>query len=66
MVKLLLNKGCDVNVADRRSRTGLSIAMANGNNEIQKLLIDRGATVREPIREINQVAEQSENQGRSF
>ncbi len=39
-VKLLLDKGADVNVADSKGNTALIVASFNGHEEIAKLLLD--------------------------
>ncbi len=65
MVKLLIEKGCDVTLFDKRFRSALSIAMANGNNDIRDLLRSHGATLQTPTsRPASKVAEQSPNEGR--
>jgi len=43
-VKMWINAGIDVNVRDEKTgRTALHIAMANGNQEAVRLLVDNGA-----------------------
>ena len=45
IVKLLLDRGADVNAKDSYGWTPLLYAAAHGKNEIVKLLLDRGADV---------------------
>ena len=45
MVKLLLNKGADVNAQYGLSGSALRLAPLNGNEEMVKLLLDKGADV---------------------
>ncbi|KAN0127891.1 Ankyrin repeat-containing domain protein, partial [Lactarius tabidus] len=43
VVRLLLERGEDVNVQDKQQRTPLHLASYNGKLEIARLLLDRGA-----------------------
>ena len=45
IVKLLLNSGANVNVADKYGRTPVQAAAARGNSKMLKLLIDSGGKV---------------------
>jgi ankyrin repeat protein len=46
VVKLLLDKGPELEAGDARGRTALILAAAAGDSEIVKLLLDRGANVK--------------------
>ena len=43
MVRLLLDRGADVNVRDRGGRAPLHLACMNGHTDTVRLLLDRGA-----------------------
>jgi ankyrin repeat protein len=45
IVKLLLNRGADVNLVGRYGNTPLTLAARDGHAEILQLLLDRGANV---------------------
>jgi ankyrin repeat protein/tRNA A-37 threonylcarbamoyl transferase component Bud32 len=45
VVKLLLDKGADVNAKDREGRTALMWAASSGNVDIVKILLDAGADI---------------------
>ena len=45
IVKLLLDKEADVNVADKEEWTPLHVASENGHVEVVKLLLDKEADV---------------------
>lgn len=45
VIKLLLDRGCDINHADKHRATPLFLAINSGNVEISKMLIDRGANI---------------------
>ena len=44
-MKLLLDAGADVSVADNQSRTALHLASQAGNKDIIRLLCDKGAVL---------------------
>lgn len=48
VVKLLVDKGCDVKAADNKGATPLHMAAGNGHIEVTRYLISRGASSRAP------------------
>lgn len=45
MVKGLIEKGADVNIADNEGRTALAHACVRGNSKLTKLLLQAGSLV---------------------
>ena len=45
IVKLLLDKGANVNLQDRNDRNSPDDGIADGHTEVVKLLLDKGADV---------------------
>jgi ankyrin repeat protein len=48
IAKLLIDKGAEVNPKDKKQLSNLSAAVASGNDEMVKLLLNSGATISDP------------------
>lgn len=46
MVKLLVDEGADITVADKHGQSPLQIASFYGHVEVVKLLVDKGADIK--------------------